>query len=78
MDMITQRINRAHNTSNTYRSPIADTYNGNTLLQNYIKARLTNRQTIRLLLDQNQLQSIQEALAEEIAQRTIDTIRSLK
>ena len=71
MNIQVQRINQAHSFNNDYRSPIADTYNGKSLLENYIRARLTNRKTIRLLLDQNQLQEEQQAIAEEIADRVM-------
>ena len=56
MDIDVYRINAAHGLFNNYRSPVADTFNGNGLLENYIRAKLTNRKTIRFLLDQDQLQ----------------------
>lgn len=78
MNIDLQRINAAHGLTNGYKSPIAETYNGNGLLKNFIRAKLTQRQTIRLLLDSEQLQAQEDAIAEEIAQRTIDLISSLK
>lgn len=71
MDIDVYRINAAHGLFNNYRSPVADTFNGNGLLENYIRAKLTNRKTIRLLLDQDQLQEEQNAIAEEIAKKVV-------
>ena len=43
MNINIQRINTAHGSSNGYKSPIAETYNGNGLLDNFIRAKLTQR-----------------------------------
>ena len=71
MNIDVYRINAAHELFNNYRSPIADTFNGNGILENYIKAKLTNRKTVRLLLDQDQLQDEQNAIAEEISKKVV-------
>ena len=75
MNIIVQRLNAAHSLNNGYKSPIADTFNGKGLLENYIRARLTNRQTIRLLLQQEQLQAEENAIAEEIAEKVISIFK---
>ena len=69
MNIDIQRINEAHGLYNNYKSPLADTFNGNTLLQNYVKAKLTQRKTVRLLLDKEQLQAQEDAIAQEIANK---------
>ena len=71
MNLDIQRINTAHNLTNSYKSHIAETYNGNGLLENFIRAKLTQRQTIRLLLDQEQLQEQENAIAKEIADKVM-------
>lgn len=71
MNLDALRINTAHNLTNGYKSPIAETYNGNGLLENFIRAKLTQRQTIRLLLDQDQLQEQENAIAKEIADKVM-------
>ena len=43
MNVDIQRINAAHGLTNGYKSPIAETYNGNGLLENFIRAKLTQR-----------------------------------
>lgn len=62
---------------NHHHSFLEDAFNGNSLLQNFIKARLTNRQTVRLLLDQEQLEAQKNAIASEIADRTVKVLRSV-
>lgn len=43
MNINVQRINAAHGLTSGYKSPIAETYNGNGLLENFIRAKLTQR-----------------------------------
>ena len=73
--MIIQRINQAHNTNNGYRSPIADTFSNQSMIERYIRARLTNRQTTRILLDQNYLQQQETAIAEDIAKKVLEIFK---
>lgn len=75
MDIIVQRLNAAHSLNKGYKSPIAETFNGKGLLENFIRARLTNRQTIRLLLQQEQLQAEENAIAEEIAEKVVSIFK---
>ena len=71
MNIDIQRINDAHNLYKNYSSPLANTFNGKSLLQNFIVAKLTQRQTVRLLLDKEQLQAQENAIAEEIADKVM-------
>ena len=71
MNIDIQRINDAHNLYKNYKSPLTNTFNGKSLLQNFIVAKLTQRQTIRLLLDKEQLQAQENAIAEEIADKVM-------
>ena len=75
MDIIVKSYNAALN-HNNYISPIARGYQGNSMLQNYIAARLTNRQTIRILLEQEHLEQEENAIAAQIADRIIKTVES--
>ena len=75
MNITIQRINQAHNTDNGYRSPIADTYSSQSMIERYIKARLTNRQTIRILMDQDYLQEEQKAIAQDIAKSVLEIFK---
>ena len=49
MDIIVNRINEAHGHEN---HKLLNTVNGKSALENYIAARLTNSETVRLLLYQ--------------------------
>ena len=72
MDIVIKRYNTAHNSD----SKLLNAFNGSGLLQNYVAARLTNNQTIRLLLYQDQLEEEEQAIAEQIAKKVIDTIQA--
>ena len=71
MNIEVQRLNAAHSFNKSYISPITETFNGNGMLENYIRAKLTSKNTIRLLLDQDLLHEEQNAIAEEIAKKVI-------
>lgn len=75
MNIIIQNLNYAHSLNSGYRSPIAETFNGNGLLDNYIKAKYTEHKTVRLLLEQNQLQEEENAIAEQIARKVIEIFK---
>ncbi len=75
MNMIIQRFNQAHSAGNGYRSPIADTFSNQSMIERYIKARLTNRQTTRILLDQEYFHEEQKAIAEDIAKMVLEIFK---
>lgn len=77
MDIMIQNFNRAISGSNNSFSSLEGAFNGKSILQNYIRARLTNRQTIRILLDQEQYEREKAAIAQQIADETISIVRSV-
>ena len=74
MDIIVNRINEAHGHEN---HKLLNTVNGKSALENYIAARLTNSETVRLLLYQEQLEQEEQAIANDIVKIVLDTINSI-
>lgn len=68
MRTIIRAINNAHGNINKYDygSP----------LEAYIKAKLTTRNTVRILLDADQYNQQSQAIAQDISERIIDTVIS--
>ena len=48
----------------SYKSALARYTAGDSMLENYIRARLTNRATLRLLLDAEELDREESAIAD--------------
>lgn len=74
MNIIVNRINEAHGHAD---NKLLNAFNGKSALENYIAARLTNSETVRLLLYQEQLQQEEQAIANDIVKIVIDTINSI-
>lgn len=74
MDIIVKRINEAHGHGN---HKLLNAFNGKSALENYIAARLTNSETVRLLLYQEQLEQEEQAIANDIIKIVLDTINSI-
>lgn len=73
MDIVIQRFNEAHNSS----SKLLNAVNGKGMLQNYIAAKLTNSETVRLLLYQDQLEQEKQAIANQILAIAVNTLKSI-
>ena len=72
--LVIKRINEAHGHSD---NKLLNAFNGKSALENYIVARLTNQNTIRLLLYEDQLEQEEQAIANEIIDKAIKTLNSL-
>lgn len=65
--------NKAHNSD----SKLLNAFNGKSMLQNYICARLTNSETVRLLLYQDQFEAEKQAIANQIIDIAVNTLKSI-
>lgn len=74
MDIIVKRINEAHGHAD---NKLLNAFNGKSALENYIAARLTNSETVRLLLYQEQLEQEEQAIAKDIIKIVNDLVNSI-
>lgn len=74
MNIIIKNINEAHGHAN---NKLLNAFNGKSALENYIVARLTNRETVRLLLDEQQLEQEKQAIADEIVEKVVKTFNQM-
>lgn len=73
MNIIVKRINEAHNAD----SKLLNAFNGKSMLQNYIAARYSVSNTVRLLLYQDQFEEQKQAIANQIIDIAVNTLKSI-
>lgn len=93
MSSIAERINAAHRShydvleeagknidrfNRHWLKSFVAAYSGNgNMLEAYIRARLTNSATVRILLDQDYYEEEKRAIAEDIKQEVVRTLRTI-
>ena len=74
MNIIVNRINEAHGHTD---NKLLNAVNGKSALENYIAARYTVSNTVRLLLYKEQLEQEEKAIADDIVKIVLDTIKGI-